>query len=69
LEKVAISDRPIGVTLLAIWLIVTPILSIILYYFQVFETDNPFLTAALSLILNIIGLIIAYGLIKEFKWG
>ena len=63
------ADRPTGVTILAIWLIIGAILSIILYYFDVFKTENLFLTAPLSVILNAIGLIIAYGLLKGLSWA
>ncbi len=63
------SQRTLGVTILAIWLIVGTILSIILYYFDAFKTENLFLTASLSVILNAIGLITAYGLLKGLSWA
>jgi len=63
------SQKPLGVTILAIWLIVGTILSIILYYFDAFKTENLFLTASLSVILNATGLITAYGLLKGLSWA
>jgi hypothetical protein len=63
------SQRPLGVTILAIWLIVGTILSIILYYFAAFRNENLFLAASLSVILNAIGLITAYGLLKGLSWA
>ena len=63
------SQRPLGVTILAIWLIIGTILSSIVYYFDVFKTENLFPAASLSVILNAIGLIIAYGLLKGLSWA
>ena len=63
------SSRPTGVTILAIWLVIGIILSIILYYFNVFEIENLLLTAFLSVIMNVIVLIIAYGLLKGLSWA
>ena len=63
------SSRPTGITILAIWLIIGTLLSIILYYFNVFETENLFPTVFLSVILNVIVLIIAYGLLKGLSWA
>ena len=63
------NSRPTGVTILAIWLVIGIILSIILYYFNVFEIENLLLTAFLSVIMNVIVLIIAYGLLKGLSWA
>jgi len=62
-------ERPLGVTILAIWLIIGTILSVILYYFNFFKTVNLFITVILSIILNLIGLIIAYGLFRGLTWA